>query len=172
MNEKRREWTFRISEIIPFLKFKSFSTFLIESWHFEVHSRRFYMFLNWFARISFVIKKNKIELISILIFWSKSLGRDILGRDPSFFSISNICQSKFRFWVKIQDIFIQCLFQQNNKSDKFRRIARNQDSQDTFGFQILSLQTRTNLKVTGTKSNRDPWLWAVKKLWSKFEISI
>ena len=62
-----------------------FSTFLIESWHFEVHSRRFYMFLNWFARISFVIKKNKIELISILIFWSKSLGRDILGRDPSFF---------------------------------------------------------------------------------------
>ena len=85
MNEKRRNGLSAFQKLFHSWNLNPFSTFLIESWHFEVHSRRFYMFLNWFARISFVIKKNKIELISILIFWSKSLGRDILGRDPSFF---------------------------------------------------------------------------------------
>ena len=78
---KTSRWTFRISEIIPFLKFKSF--FDVFNWILTFWSA-FSTFLHvfyWFARISFVIK----ILISILIFWSKSLDRDILGRDPSFF---------------------------------------------------------------------------------------
>ena len=149
MSKMKNEWKTSRMDFPHFrnysiLEIKSFSTFLIESWHFEVHSRRFYMFLNWFARISFVIKINKIELISILIFWSKSLDRDILGRDPSFFFNFKHSSIKIQIFGQNSGHFYSMFI---STKQQIRQIQDNceksgQDSQDIFGFQILSLVSK------------------------------
>ena len=149
-----------------------FSTFLIESWHFEVHSRRFYMFLNWFVRISFVIKKNKIELISILIFWSKSLGREILGRDPSFFfQFQTFVNQNSDFGLKFRTFLFNVYFNKTINQTNSGQLRENRTlivrTLSVFRFGVSKPGQIWKIRTSG-----DPWLWAVKKLWSKFEISI